>query len=284
LPTRRPRWTTTFGVRAPQLGLAVLIALGSFPAGAAEPRPNEAALMSELRAWISAQRPEAAAGIEVVPIDSRVQVPRCEPRWVFDHPFATAEVVRARCSATGTQFYLRTRPPAGAGPQGPQRSPRALAAPTAVVPAAPGALEEAPRAGSVPAAQTGPAVQSMVTTRIALARGTRLMPGMVEVSERVESRPGMAFLSDPGSVVDMEVTRDVRPGEALRPADIRPAVLVRRGEAVTLEVGQAPGLSIRARLEALQDGRRGETIKLINRESGKILTGVVTGANQAESR
>jgi flagella basal body P-ring formation protein FlgA len=269
-------------VGAALTGMAWLMAIGSSPVGATGPRASEATLMSELRAWISAQRPEAAAGIEVVPIDNRVQVPRCEPNWVFDHPFATTEVVRARCSASGTQFYLRTRPLPGA--PAPRVAARAVATPTPVAPAAPPPVEEPARAGTVRPPQAGPSTQRVVTARTALARGTRLMPGMVEVSEQLESRPGMAFLSDPGSIVDMEVTRDVRPGEALRAVDVRPAVLVRRGEPVTLEVGQAPGLSIRARLESLQDGRRGETIKLINRESGKVLTGVVTGVNQAESR
>ncbi|MFM8590881.1 MAG: flagella basal body P-ring formation protein FlgA [Limnohabitans sp.] len=49
---------------------------------------------------------------------------------------------------------------------------------------------------------------------------------------------------------------------------------------VLLTVGQG-GFMISARLEAMQDGRMGEQIQLRNRESGRIMTGVVKGPNQA---
>ncbi|MFM8757087.1 MAG: flagellar basal body P-ring formation chaperone FlgA, partial [Limnohabitans sp.] len=71
-----------------------------------------------------------------------------------------------------------------------------------------------------------------------------------------------------------------RPGAPIRSQDVRPALLVRRGQMVLLTVGQG-GFMISARLEAMQDGRMGEQIQLRNRESGRIMTGVVKGPNQA---
>jgi flagella basal body P-ring formation protein FlgA len=81
-------------------------------------------------------------------------------------------------------------------------------------------------------------------------------------------------------VIYAEVVRDVRPGVPLRSHDIRPAVLVKRGQVVLLSVGQTQGFQISARVEAMQDGRFGEHIKLKNRDSGRELSGRVQGPNQ----
>jgi len=58
--------------------------------------------------------------------------------------------------------------------------------------------------------------------------------------------------------------------------------LVRRGQTVVVTMTPAPGLSITARLEALDDGRMGDTIRLKNRDSGRLMTAVVNGQNTAQ--
>jgi len=60
-------------------------------------------------------------------------------------------------------------------------------------------------------------------------------------------------------------------------SDLRPATLVRKGEAVSLSIGTPASFIITVRLEAMQDGRLGEQIKMRNPESGRTLTGIVTG-------
>jgi flagella basal body P-ring formation protein FlgA len=49
---------------------------------------------------------------------------------------------------------------------------------------------------------------------------------------------------------------------------------------VLMSVGQQQGFQISARVEAMQDGRFGEQIKLKNRDSGRELSGRVQGPNQ----
>ncbi len=247
----------------------VLLVLPVTMALASTARAPDEVLMSELRAWVSGQKTATPVG-EALPLDRRVQVPRCEPGWTFDFPFSSAEVVRARCSTAGTQLYVRMRQ----------------------APPLPGSPSPAERAGAVrePMPVGGQRVEepsrsrAMLVARTALARGARLSPDLVQLAEPGDGRTTSGFLVDPSAVIDMEVTRDVRPGEALRSSDVRPATLVRRGEVVTLELAPVQGFSIRARVEALHDGRRGETVKLINRESGKTVTGVVVGVNLAEAR
>jgi flagella basal body P-ring formation protein FlgA len=51
---------------------------------------------------------------------------------------------------------------------------------------------------------------------------------------------------------------------------------------VLLSVGQSTGFQISARVEAMQDGRYGEQITLKNRESGRLLSGMVKGPNQVQ--
>lgn len=75
----------------------------------------------------------------------------------------------------------------------------------------------------------------------------------------------------------MEAVRDLPPGTVLRQYDLRPTTLVKRGQMVQILIGQGQGFQIAARVEAMQDGRFGEQIKLKNPESGRILSGVVRG-------
>ena len=78
-----------------------------------------------------------------------------------------------------------------------------------------------------------------------------------------------------------EFVREVQPGVPLHTYDLRRAVVIKQGQVVTLTVGQGNGFNITARVEALQDGKIGEQIRLKNPESGRLLTGIVTGPNTA---
>jgi flagella basal body P-ring formation protein FlgA len=80
-------------------------------------------------------------------------------------------------------------------------------------------------------------------------------------------------------VEQAELTRDVMAGQALRSSDVKRAVLVKQGQTVTMAVGEKSTFQILVRMEALQEGRFGEQVKLRNPESGRQVSGVVTGLN-----
>jgi flagella basal body P-ring formation protein FlgA len=75
--------------------------------------------------------------------------------------------------------------------------------------------------------------------------------------------------------------RDKQAGQVLYTNDIQPTLLVRKGQFIVVTMQGVPGLTITARLEALQDGRFGETVRLRNRESDRIVSAVVVGPNAA---
>lgn len=209
--------------------------------------------------WAAEKRGVQAEDLAVAPLDARLVVPACPAGWAADFPFSNMETIRMRCSKPAAQIYLRVSARLSADTAG--------KATTAARPAT--AEPEADQ-------------QWVVVLRQGLLRGTRLNESHLE-RVQVERRglPGQA-LDSIEAALDGELTRDIRAGQPLSGRDLRPAVLVKRGQIVTLSTRQSSGFSVNAQVEALQDGRRGESIRLKNRESGRILTGVVSGNNLVE--
>ncbi len=86
-----------------------------------------------------------------------------------------------------------------------------------------------------------------------------------------------AYLLDVKGLEGHELVRAVRAGEPIRTTDIRPAIMIRKGEQVQLVVGKPETFRVMVTLEAMQDGKLGDQIKLRNGESGRTLSGIVTG-------
>jgi flagella basal body P-ring formation protein FlgA len=112
-----------------------------------------------------------------------------------------------------------------------------------------------------------------------LQRGTILTPDMLEEVQVSTAQVDTQLLSTMKDVEQAELTRDVMAGQALRSSDVKRAVLVKQGQTVTMAVGEKSTFQILVRMEALQEGRFGEQVKLRNPESGRQVSGVVTGLN-----
>jgi flagella basal body P-ring formation protein FlgA len=123
----------------------------------------------------------------------------------------------------------------------------------------------------------------VLTLRQDLRRGTLLEARHVGPSTGdVPLQRGLGDpLEDTSALEHTELVRDKMAGQVLYSHDIQPALLVRKGQLIVVMTTGVPGLTITARLEALQDGRLGETIRLRNRDSGRIVSGVVNGPNAA---
>lgn len=119
----------------------------------------------------------------------------------------------------------------------------------------------------------------VVVARRGLSRGTVLTPDdlMVERQPKAEARSNS--LGGIDLAVGMELRRMLREGQALRTADLSEPTLVESGAAVTI-VLKTGGLTLTATAQALNDGKRGSSIQVMNLQSKRVLQAVVTGPNQ----
>jgi flagella basal body P-ring formation protein FlgA len=235
----------------------------------AKSNPAADAMGLQVRQWMSQTHGVNVKDIVIAPLDDRLKVQGCQKPLNVDHPFASKETVRVRCAEPVWQLYLQVAMPTA-------RS----TAPLAGMPAG------APNSGALPSAATSPSLanppRTIVVAKRLLQRGVILQPDMLE---EVQASPGNADTQLLNTVRDAqlaELTRDIPAGQALRVSDIRRAVLVKQGQTVMLSIGNKSDFEISIRMEAMQDGRLGDQVKLRNPESGRQVSGIVTGPNAAK--
>lgn len=81
---------------------------------------------------------------------------------------------------------------------------------------------------------------------------------------------------DPAEIVGLTPKRYLREGVPLRPGDLAPPLLVRKGSLVTVTLRTAR-LVITARARAIDSGARGDVVRVINQRSKSTIEGVVAG-------
>ena len=208
-------------------------------------------LHEQVRQWLSKTHGVNPAGVEIAPLDPRLQVQACDKPLAVDHPFASRDTVRVRCAQPVWQLYLQVNVSAPVATQAKAAAPRMMVVPKRLVP-----------------------------------RGTVLEPEMLEEVAISGSNSGLN--TDPGllsSVQDVsyaEVVRDLMAGAPIRASDLRRATMVKQGQLVNMVIGEKTTFQVIVRAEALQDGRMGEQVKLKNTESGRQISGVVIGPNQVK--
>ena len=239
------------------LWLGAVFCLSSWTAVAAIPvisATPAAALQKAVVDWVAQTQSVAAEAVVLAPMDPRLQVKTCASPLAMDLPFASPDTIRVRCAQPNWQLYVRV---SVAG---------RVAAPSGQA-----------KAESAPVEK-----RQVLVAAVPLQRGMSLTEAHVRLAPVDTSGMPANVLEQVSQILHSEVVRDVRPDTPLRSQDIRPTVLVKRGQMVLMSIGQAQGFQISARVEAQQDGRYGEQIKLKNRDSGRMLTGLVKGPNQVQ--
>ena len=122
-------------------------------------------------------------------------------------------------------------------------------------------------------------VQIKRLVRVAVvARSLEPRRGLVPEDVRLEQRPISEVppdaLTDAGDLADLEVLRPVQPGEVLTPRAVRPKLAVKRGELVTLLL-EGSGFRITTQGQASEDGRRGDSVRVMNLSSKREVMGRV---------
>ncbi len=192
-----------------------------------------------------------APTVSIMPMDHRIKFEACNQDIVFDQPFGNKQSVRARCAQPVWQHFVMVQMRSGLG------------------------------------AQIGNATQNNTVTRVvwvasqALKRGTPIQPGLFKAVEQTVPSQETRLVSDERELTNMELLRDLPANTPLKLQDIKAATMVKRGQQVTVAVGEGKGFLITVRAEAQQDGLLGEQIRLKNPESGRSLSAVITGVNMA---
>jgi flagella basal body P-ring formation protein FlgA len=134
------------------------------------------------------------------------------------------------------------------------------------------------------AATQNPSVvpKTVVVAKRLIQRGAILQPDMLEEVQASTGNADTQLLRSLKDAQNAELTRDIAAGQALRVSDIRRAVMVKQGQSVMFSVGNGKEFQISIRMEAMQDGRLGEQVRLKNPDSGRQVSGVVTGLNSAK--
>lgn len=213
-------------------------------------------LLDQVRTWVAQQQGVEPSQIQPQPLDKRINVPACPYGWAFEAPFPGQASVRAQCESPKAQLFVQWTS-------------------TRVKLTLP-----APARASLAAA---PSAKTALAASRTLPRGSHLDESMVQWVEVPAGQWSAHHLSDLSVVQGSELMRDMVPGQIIRRQDIRPSVLVKKGQMVSFQVGQSTNFMITATVQALQDGRMGEQIRLKNPDSGRILSGVVMGLNAVKT-
>jgi flagellar basal body P-ring formation protein FlgA len=119
---------------------------------------------------------------------------------------------------------------------------------------------------------------SILVLRRAAARGARLSAADVERQERVVTGTAAAYLTDISELAGRTLKRPLAAGAALTIDAMADAIVVKRGQQVTL-LASLGGLEVRAEGVAMSDAPAEGRVKVQNMSSRRIVEGVVESAD-----
>ena len=227
------------------------------------PIGSQASMFNQVKSWMAETHKVKAAEVTIAPLDPRVQIQACSKSLTVDHPFSSKDTVRVRCVDPVWQLYLQVSMP--------------LPPPPVQANASAGSQGKPLSSSAAPAAAVAPVSKTVVVPKKLIQRGTIIEADMLEEVSQTGGQADNSLLQSIKDALTAEAVRDLSAGQALRSSDVRRAILVKQGQLVTMTVGDKSGFLITVRVEALQDGRMGEQVRLKNTESGRQISGVVTG-------
>ena len=226
---------------------------------------SQASLFNQVKSWMAETHKVKSEEVTIAPLDPRVQIQACSKSLTVDHPFSSKDTVRVRCVDPVWQLYLQVSMPLPPPPPPVQAT-------------APAANQGKPLTPSAsPPVVVAPVSRTVVVPKRLIQRGVVIEADMLEEVTQTGGQVDNSLLQSIKDALTAEAVRDLSAGQALRSSDIRRAILVKQGQLVTMTIGEKFGFLIIVRVEALQDGRMGEQVRLKNTESGRQISGVVTG-------
>ena len=289
-PTRRPHWVATACCWA-----ALLSCVGAWAQTELNPSPAALELQRQAREWFSRQKSYPLEHIQMTAMDSKLAVSACAAQVRFDQPFQNQNVVRARCSEPNSQYFmtaqlspmvlnktatrdssspLSSAPPAKTADISPAIS---LKAPTPA-PSAPVFLP----ATYKPHINPNEVIKTVLVANQPLRRGTVLQANLFRRVDTPIANTDGQVLTQFKEIENSELLHDMGSDQVLHNFDIKPTLMVKRGQQVTVMIGEGRGFLITVKAEAQQDGALGDQIRLKNIDSGRSISGVITGMNEVK--
>ncbi len=107
-------------------------------------------------------------------------------------------------------------------------------------------------------------------------RGTLLEEVGLEWKDVRISRLSQNTITELDDLAGMEARRHLTPGQMIRESDIQKPIMVQKGAALTIHY-EAPGLSLSVQGKAMENGSKGDVIRVVNTRSNKSIEARVTG-------
>ncbi|WP_028840594.1 flagellar basal body P-ring formation chaperone FlgA [Thermodesulfobacterium hveragerdense] len=114
-----------------------------------------------------------------------------------------------------------------------------------------------------------------------LEKGEVITKNHLVFQERPLSRLPQDVVLEEKEVLGKEVRTSLKPNVILRKSFLNEPLLIKRGQEVLI-IGRGQGFLVRTKGKALQDGRKGEVIKVKNLTSTKEVLGKVISPNEIE--
>jgi flagellar basal body P-ring formation protein FlgA len=111
---------------------------------------------------------------------------------------------------------------------------------------------------------------AVVVTVRNLERGSVLTEADIALNRMNTNQAGAGHVRVPGEIVGMELKRRLEAGEPVRMLHIKSPQLVRKGDRVVMEAGNA-GVSVVTSGRALANGQMGDQIRVQNEKSQRIV-------------
>lgn len=117
--------------------------------------------------------------------------------------------------------------------------------------------------------------EDVVTLRQPVQRGEILTMDHLQLNHMDASLLRNTFIRDLNSVINKQAAHNLPQDAILNERDITQAIIIKRGEQVAIISGN-PYMSIQMQGLAMMDGVQGQTIRIKNTSSGRIVSGLVT--------
>ncbi|RDE22383.1 flagella basal body P-ring formation protein FlgA [Motiliproteus coralliicola] len=107
----------------------------------------------------------------------------------------------------------------------------------------------------------------LVSTR-PLAKGSQLSTDDLRLAWRDQGQLHGGYFDQLQAVIGFELKRSINADRPITPSLLRPPVLIKRGDSVNIQAGRG-GVSVQMTGTAIEDGRKGQQIRVRNNRSGR---------------